>query len=319
MFPLTAPEPLKSLRFTFTLGFVDGLLGFYGFYQDVDLETYMVVIWNPSVRKCVGIVIPNVLHSQVEYTHGIIYWLSHGRFIISFDLKSDKFGEVCLPERSKISIYELRVVKVNQSLGLLEYYEEGGMALCCVWMRKNGVNKPFTKIYNVKVEDKSVLNRVLGFRNNVSNINDPHAHIGSLFVKEMMTNVCVYMFCGHYVPIPVVWRSNLTRIIVAAKPAGIFARPEPYRYQPNNVNRSLSICVGFIESELLGVLCVMVERKGRLGLPPQSHESPKLIGIAVYVVVFVDNRYKLRFVDYCRKAIGRIARMEEDGDNACVY
>nr|GEY00086.1 hypothetical protein [Tanacetum cinerariifolium] len=187
----------------------------------------MVVLWNPSLRKCVGIVIPNVVDLQVLYTRigfgvcphtndpklvkinvvktpsicwdvqvftlsscvwktvytsapfescdlmwdhvfidGIIYWLSHGGFIISFDLKSDKFGEVCLPGRSKISIYELRVVKVNESLGLLEYYEEGGMALCCVWMRKYGVNKPFTKIFNVKVEDKSVFNRVLGFRNN---------------------------------------------------------------------------------------------------------------------------------------------------------
>nr|GEV08354.1 hypothetical protein [Tanacetum cinerariifolium] len=52
-FPLTAPEPLKLLRFTFTLGSVDGLLGFYGFYQDVYLETQMVVLWNPSLRKCV--------------------------------------------------------------------------------------------------------------------------------------------------------------------------------------------------------------------------------------------------------------------------
>nr|GEZ65164.1 hypothetical protein [Tanacetum cinerariifolium] len=67
-FPLIVPEPLKSLRFTFTLGSVDGLLGFYGFYQDVYLETQMVVLWNPSVRKCVGIPIPNVLYSPQGYT-----------------------------------------------------------------------------------------------------------------------------------------------------------------------------------------------------------------------------------------------------------
>nr|GEV89246.1 hypothetical protein [Tanacetum cinerariifolium] len=102
---------------------------------------------------------------DLVFIDGIIYWLSHCRFIISFDLTSHKFGEVCIPERL-VSAYVLSLAKVNESLGLLEYYEEGGMARCCVWMRKDGVNKPFTKIYNVKVEDKSVSNLVLGFRNN---------------------------------------------------------------------------------------------------------------------------------------------------------
>ncbi|GKC43733.1 hypothetical protein Tco_1061455 [Tanacetum coccineum] len=86
-------------------------------------------------------------------------------FILSFDLKSEKFGEVSIPERF-VRTYGIWVAKVNESLGLLEYYTEGGMSVCGVWMRKDGVNKPFTKIYTVKVEGKSVLNRVLGFRNN---------------------------------------------------------------------------------------------------------------------------------------------------------
>ncbi|GJX05235.1 hypothetical protein Tco_0191151 [Tanacetum coccineum] len=154
----------------------------------------MIVIWNPSVRKFVGIVIPNVLYSPEGYTRiafglcpdtsdpklvkvnvvkttpicwevqmGIIYWRSRDSFIISFDLKSEKFGEVCIPERLVIPF----VVKVNESLGLLEYYKEGGMSLCDVWMRKDGVNKPFTKIYTVKVEGMLVFSyRVLRFRNN---------------------------------------------------------------------------------------------------------------------------------------------------------
>ncbi|GJS85373.1 F-box domain containing protein [Tanacetum coccineum] len=187
----------------------------------------LVVIWNPSVRKCVGIVIPNVLHSKVGYTRigfgvchdtndpklvkinvvetpsrcwevqvftlssrvwktvftgapftschlfldnvfidGIIYWLSHGSFILSFDLKSEKFVEVCIPEISGHT-YDLCLAKVNESLGLLEFYSEGGLSVCGVWMKKDGVNQPFTKIYTVKVEGKSVFSyRVLGFRNN---------------------------------------------------------------------------------------------------------------------------------------------------------
>nr|GEX99166.1 hypothetical protein [Tanacetum cinerariifolium] len=225
-FPLTAPEPLSLLRYTTILGSVDGLLGFYGFYQDVDLETYMAVLWNPSLRKCVGIPIPNVLYSLYGYTRigfgvcprtndpkivkinvvkipsicweiqvftltsrvwktvftgahfrsctlmigpvfvdGIIYWSTRDGFIVSFDLKSDKFGEVSIPERV-VRTYALRVMKVNGSLGLLECNTEGEMLVCGVWMRKDGVNNPFTKIYTVKVEGKSVLFKVLGFRNN---------------------------------------------------------------------------------------------------------------------------------------------------------
>ncbi|GKA61856.1 F-box domain containing protein [Tanacetum coccineum] len=226
-FPLFAPEPLNLLRNAFTLGSVDGLLGFYGFYQDVDLETWMVVLWNPSVRKFVGIVIPNELYSQVGYTcigfgvcphtndpklvkinvvqtpiicwevqvftlssrvwktvytgppfksclllwdhvfiDGVVYWCTRGSFILSFDLKSDKFGEVSIPERF-VRANGISVAKVNESLGLLEYYYEGGMLVCGVWMRKDGVNQPFTKIFTVKVEGKSVWNTsVLGFRNN---------------------------------------------------------------------------------------------------------------------------------------------------------
>ncbi|GKA02569.1 F-box domain containing protein [Tanacetum coccineum] len=189
----------------------------------------MVVLWNPSIRKCVGIVIPNVDYSpyggtvvgfgvcsdtsdpklvkikkfrtrnicwevqvftlssrvwKTVYTgapfkscdlmwdhvfiDGIIYWSTHGSFILSFDLKSDKFGEVCIPERF-VHSFGLWVAKVNESLALLEYYIEGGILLCGVWMRKDGVNQPFIKIYTVKVEGKSVSafnGTVLGFRNN---------------------------------------------------------------------------------------------------------------------------------------------------------
>nr|GEV96476.1 hypothetical protein [Tanacetum cinerariifolium] len=59
------------------------------------------------------------------------------------------------------------MAKVNESLGLLEVYKEGGMSVCGVWMRKDGVNQPFTMIYTVKVEGKPVFSTsVLGFRNN---------------------------------------------------------------------------------------------------------------------------------------------------------
>ncbi|GKA44597.1 putative pentatricopeptide repeat-containing protein [Tanacetum coccineum] len=225
-FPLTTPKSLSLLRNTFTLSSVDGLLCFYG---DVDLNSRMAVIWNPTIRKSVGIVIPipkarykrtivgfgvcpdtsnpklvkitsdrkssmwvvevftlsarvwktvymgapfkscNLMWFQV-FVNGVIYFHAFGvrsNFVITFDLKSEKFGEVCLPERL-VHTRDLDVTKVNESLGLLEYYNEGemwvcGVWVCGVWTRKDGA---FTKIYTVKVEGKWLFNRVSGFRNN---------------------------------------------------------------------------------------------------------------------------------------------------------
>ncbi|GKF36374.1 hypothetical protein Tco_0113132, partial [Tanacetum coccineum] len=87
--------------------------------------------------------------SEHVFIDGIIYWSTRGSFILSFDLKSDTFGEVSIPERF-VRTYGIHVAKVNESLGLLEYYKEGGMSLCGMWMRKDDVNNPFTKIYTVK-------------------------------------------------------------------------------------------------------------------------------------------------------------------------
>ncbi|GJV72789.1 hypothetical protein Tco_1492784, partial [Tanacetum coccineum] len=41
---------------------------------------------------------------------------------------SERFGEVCLLERL-MRTHDLWVAKVNESLGLLEYYDEGEMVL----------------------------------------------------------------------------------------------------------------------------------------------------------------------------------------------
>ncbi|GJX72881.1 ribonuclease H-like domain-containing protein [Tanacetum coccineum] len=143
----------------------------------------MVVIWNPTVRKSVGIFIPKASNMRtivgfgvcpdtsdptlvkinldkisnmwvVEvFVDGVIYFLAYddvfldggvrSNFVISFDLKSEEFGEVCLPEML-LHTPDLNVTKVNESLGLLEYHYEGGM----------------------KFEGKWSDDWVLGFRNN---------------------------------------------------------------------------------------------------------------------------------------------------------
>ncbi|GJY11175.1 putative pentatricopeptide repeat-containing protein, partial [Tanacetum coccineum] len=158
-----------------------------------DSKTRMAIIWNPTVRKSVGIGIPipksgyfvvgfgvcphtNDPKLVKVFVNGVIYFRAtdfnfvnpvRSNFIISFDLKSEKFGEVCVPERL-VHTYslDLHVAKVNESLGLLEYYLVGDMRVCGVWMRNNGANKTFSMIYTVKLEGKSLFRSVLGFRNN---------------------------------------------------------------------------------------------------------------------------------------------------------
>nr|GEY10067.1 hypothetical protein [Tanacetum cinerariifolium] len=93
------------------------------------------------------------------FVYGIIYWhnvdLDKGlwsKYIIPLDLKREKFDEVYLPERLARSHGFLVLAKVNELLCLLEYYIEGEIWVCGVWTKKDGVSKPFTKIYTVKVE-----------------------------------------------------------------------------------------------------------------------------------------------------------------------
>ncbi|GKD45585.1 DEAD-box ATP-dependent RNA helicase 21 [Tanacetum coccineum] len=118
----------------------------------------------PTVRGSVGIVIRNALYTRevvgfgvcprtsdhkgihkapprIVSIDGVIYWRAYddvelddefrSNFIISFDLKNDKFGEVCLPERL-VYTHHLLVANVNESLVLLEYNDEGEMCLWCV-------------------------------------------------------------------------------------------------------------------------------------------------------------------------------------------
>nr|GEZ48747.1 hypothetical protein [Tanacetum cinerariifolium] len=141
----------------------------------------MAVIWNPAIRKYVGIVIPKALYKLqvvglgfvLVSIDGVIYWRAYddedlddglrSNFIISFDLKSDTFGEVFLPERL-VYTHNLFMANMNESLVLLDYNDES--SVCGVWMRKDGENKPFTKIYTVKTKCRSVYHTVLRFRKN---------------------------------------------------------------------------------------------------------------------------------------------------------
>ncbi|XP_071718738.1 uncharacterized protein [Rutidosis leptorrhynchoides] len=61
-FSPTVPVTLNRLRQARKLGSSDGIICYYGVCHDIynDYETMMAVLWNPTIRKSVGIVIPNV-------------------------------------------------------------------------------------------------------------------------------------------------------------------------------------------------------------------------------------------------------------------
>nr|GFA10700.1 hypothetical protein [Tanacetum cinerariifolium] len=256
---LTVPQSVSLLGYIFTLNSVNGLLCFYGLLQDPlgEKTENMALLWNPSIRKSVGITISNPLHPldgltsigfgrilgvcpntsdpklvrintigfptalnwEVEvftlstlvwksvsnippafrtcdltYDHvfvdGFIYWHAYddmklapgirSNLIISFDLKSDEFGQVCLPGRL-VRMNEFTISKVCESLGLFEYYNDGGKSFCDVWIMKEGVTKLFTKMLSIKAPDAWVRYRVLGLRKNgeviSENIDDTNSSV----------------------------------------------------------------------------------------------------------------------------------------------
>ncbi|XP_076909157.1 uncharacterized protein LOC143566304 [Bidens hawaiensis] len=170
------------------------LLGLLGFTSEANR---LAVVWNPSIRKYVSIapppeptytivvgfgvcpktndhkifaitgnskahvVIDGVIHSGA-YVKNVEY---HQR-IITFDLTSEEFGEVALPE-SLVGIQCARISKLKESLAVIAYHEDpAGKPFYDIWvMWKNGVPKStFTKLFTIT--NKSLCYNVIGFRKN---------------------------------------------------------------------------------------------------------------------------------------------------------
>ncbi|XP_071720555.1 putative F-box protein At1g47790 [Rutidosis leptorrhynchoides] len=240
------PVTLNRLRNAMKLGSSHGMICFYGLYPDIDNETKMVVLWNPTIRKSVGIVIPNVIYMPLGYivigfgvcpntndpklikiTHinksgsdeiincvcweaevftlssgdwrsvsieipskpvrlswgqvfinGVIYWHGYDKIdvdeddlyhrIISFDLKSEEFGELFLPDSLARFTGHMYVSKLMDSLVvIIESFEKPA---CDVWKMNDGVTKSWTKLYTVKASDSAIGISVLEFRKNGESI-----------------------------------------------------------------------------------------------------------------------------------------------------
>ncbi|CAI9270540.1 unnamed protein product [Lactuca saligna] len=89
--------------------------------------------------------------------------------IMSFDITNEKFEVVVLPERLAIITFSLlSVSKLRESLVILEYNKSGyndtieEQVCCTVWMVERGVERSFTKLFNIKAPGD--LMRAVGFR-----------------------------------------------------------------------------------------------------------------------------------------------------------
>ncbi|GKB88720.1 putative reverse transcriptase domain-containing protein [Tanacetum coccineum] len=108
---------------------------------------------------------------------GFIYWLAYDTsmvdgiyncvdLIMSFDLTSEEFAKVYLPDSISIPGTEalLSLSKLRDSLVVLQFsYGQIALLNCGVWMMENGDPKSFTKIYTITPPD-GFLRTVLGFR-----------------------------------------------------------------------------------------------------------------------------------------------------------
>ncbi|XP_076882901.1 putative F-box protein At3g51171 [Bidens hawaiensis] len=237
--PIVSPI-LKPGRYGTMLGCSNGLVCLHGSGQDKSKS--LIVIWNPSIRKSVGIElcigyddvgfgvcpktsdpkivkistsapmdkkaevfslssgawrsVPLNLHNITKFwfyqkhvvIDGVIYWLAfdcnflankgswHAR-IISFDLTSEEFGEVDLPDYLA-GPRDLNISNLKESLVVLNYYNhDAGKHVCDAWMMlKNGVLKSsFTKLFTFQVNKSngSSIYNIIGFRTNGQLIIEP--------------------------------------------------------------------------------------------------------------------------------------------------
>ncbi|GKA00656.1 hypothetical protein Tco_0673321 [Tanacetum coccineum] len=110
----------------------------------MDDHEKITVLWNPSVGittnslllpdglTYIGFgVCPNTSDLKLIRinTIGSPTGRLRSNLIISFDLKSDAFGEVCLPDRL-VHTSGLALSEVYESLGLFEYYIDGDISFC---------------------------------------------------------------------------------------------------------------------------------------------------------------------------------------------
>ncbi|KAK9071247.1 hypothetical protein SSX86_009815 [Deinandra increscens subsp. villosa] len=277
------------------VGSSHGLLCFYGDHREGRgghrSLTGMTVLWNPSIRKAVSVIVPNLgggkgmyqttvgfgvcdetmdpkivkikyvkseidaesvsyIPRQVEVftlstgvwrrpyrnrprksvqfgcqpqvvVDGFLYWLASEKItrdggysmsytlIVSFDITTEEFREVSLPDSLALAKHNNHILKINRlrnSLVVIDHNKDANNPVMDIWMRVDGV---FTKLFNLEVNTRNEF--ITGFRKNgapVVEIEDteeenvrelvvyePNSeHIGSLWIHLAPSWVFVYPY-----------------------------------------------------------------------------------------------------------------------------
>ncbi|MFS8028968.1 putative F-box associated interaction domain-containing protein [Helianthus anomalus] len=118
---------------------------------------------------------------------GVVYWLAndrvgaedgHDNVIVSFDLTSEEFGEVKLPDRLAYNNCCLCMFKPRESPVVIEGCVEDHKRVYHVWVMKDGVPKLFEKLFTISghTPDGSLVSSVLGFRKTGEALVELQAH-----------------------------------------------------------------------------------------------------------------------------------------------
>ncbi|GJS20101.1 putative F-box domain-containing protein [Tanacetum coccineum] len=171
-FSHTVPLSIEQLNDPIVVGSSHGLFCFYGYSSGMN----MAVVWNPSIRKSVNVVVPNVFHGQYENVLG--FGVCGNRYdvkillrvtnmdddgfqsynlIMSFDMKSEEFEEIYLPERLALNgDIDYPISKLRESLVVLEYNIDAENPVYSVWMMEDDVSKSFTKLFTINTPSVSI-------------------------------------------------------------------------------------------------------------------------------------------------------------------
>lgn len=124
----------------------------------------------------------NVLRESIQFARsqvvigGFIYWLAfdtssmldvpdqYGNSIVSFDMKTEEFTKVNLPEclsRWRRPENEFSISKLRDSLAIFDYDRKSFV----VWVMKPGVASSLTRLYT-STAPHEYINQILGFRKN---------------------------------------------------------------------------------------------------------------------------------------------------------
>ncbi|KAK1428237.1 hypothetical protein QVD17_17066 [Tagetes erecta] len=111
-----------------------------------------------------------------DFLDGFIYWLAIDRntmddgytyynLIISFDMTSERFKEVKLPDSlAHGSSYRLSLSKLKESICVFENNGVADNLTITVWMMEDGISNSFVKLFTISNSSDTPLSSIRGFR-----------------------------------------------------------------------------------------------------------------------------------------------------------